>query len=38
MLFSHNNQTVPVDDFAKFQTHQTTDEKVMITYSFAFVA
>ena len=30
--FTHNKQYVPMDDFAKFQPHQTEDGKHGITY------
>ena len=35
--FTHNNQQVPVDDFAKFQSHQTTDDNIVVTLGHGFV-
>ena len=32
LLFIHNNLEVPMDDFGKFQPHQTADDKVVITF------
>ena len=31
-VLAHNNQLVPMDDFGKFQSHQTADDKVVITF------
>ena len=28
----HNNQEIPMDDFGKFQPHQTADDKVVINF------
>ena len=30
--FIHNNQEVPMDDFGKFQPHQTADDKEVIIF------
>ena len=32
LSFIHNNQEVRMDGFGKFQPHQHTDDKVVITF------
>ena len=32
----HNNQEVPIDNFGKFQPHQTADDKVVKTSGVSF--
>ena len=32
LSYIHNNQEVPMDDFGKFQPHQTADDKVVRTF------